>query len=524
MGVSDLTDPHAIQAAMDECDELGHEAFRRRYKAGPALRHFVIRRGEAYDSKAIVAAAHRFEFGEALTPDQFRGGATTVAPKLRELGFEVVEQRLAGEPEGVAQRAEPTEETIRRISGLVPSDLAGDVIAAVTALGGEAQRVEVVDGALGLRGWTEEELAVVSWYAGAARHYHLRTLADYAVTVCKDRGQLVDGTERGRWRLAEELTILRHPHARIFTAGVGVAGGPVDNTWRADDQAHLWFSQRSRQLSRGDHVFALAAGRGSVVLGLFEVLSAGVYRTQSNPWNPARWPWAVDVRAIASVPPEEATSAQTVTAPRATAQRIANREAQDALYATVTAHALGEMARIDGAQTERRINPTARAITERHARDFDPQHVPNPTASSAAILDLTETIALQEKARQGHHALLVSLHAGLLQMGWTGLEEIPAAIDLRGESPVAEAVIFEAKTIRAENEVSQCRSALAQLLEYRLEYGHANDALCLVVDSTVSQHRVELLERLGVGVIFAQADVLTGLNARGEVLLQGVGR
>src|SRR5436309_826224 len=81
-----------------------------------------------------------------------------------------------------------------RISRMVPSDLAADVVAATRALGGEAKRAHIIDEALRLGGWTEGELNVVSWYAGAARHFHLRTLADYAITNCANRGTLVPGT------------------------------------------------------------------------------------------------------------------------------------------------------------------------------------------------------------------------------------------------------------------------------------------------------------------------------------------
>src|SRR4051794_23729539 len=95
----------------------------------------------------------------------------------------------------------PTPETIQRINRMVPTDLAGDVLEAVRSLGGEAQRVDIIDRALEIGPWSDEELAVVSWYTGAARKYHLRTLADYAVTTCKERGELVPGTQRGRWRL-----------------------------------------------------------------------------------------------------------------------------------------------------------------------------------------------------------------------------------------------------------------------------------------------------------------------------------
>jgi 5-methylcytosine-specific restriction protein A len=49
-----------------------------------------MRAGVAYDSKAVTAAAHGYQFGVPLDPAEFSGGAATVEAKLRELGFEVV--------------------------------------------------------------------------------------------------------------------------------------------------------------------------------------------------------------------------------------------------------------------------------------------------------------------------------------------------------------------------------------------------------------------------------------------------
>src|SRR4051812_9084275 len=116
------------------------------------------------------------------------------------------------------------------------------------------------------------------------------------------------------------MAVAPHPFGRVFTAGVGVGGRPIDDAWRAEDQTHLWFKTKSTQVSRGDHVFALAAGRHSVVVGLFEVTSWGSERLPLPPWDPeGRWPWAIEVSALAGVAPREATSVPGVRAPRATA-------------------------------------------------------------------------------------------------------------------------------------------------------------------------------------------------------------
>src|SRR3954447_14189240 len=104
----------------------------------------------------------------------------------------------------------------------------------------EGQRVAIIDRALDIGGWSVDERAVVSWYTGAARKYHLRTLADYAVTVCRDRGDLVEGSAAGRWRVPAAADLRPHAYGRVFTVGVGVAGNPVDDSWSAAEQHHLW--------------------------------------------------------------------------------------------------------------------------------------------------------------------------------------------------------------------------------------------------------------------------------------------
>src|SRR4051794_21539182 len=141
---------------------------------------------------------------------------------------------------------------------------------------------------------------------------------------------------------------------------------------------------------------------------------------------------------------------------------------------------------------------------------------PAPAEAAASVLDPGELLGLREKARQGHHAVLARLHQGLTATGWRDLEEIPAAIDLRGTSPAAMRAIFEAETISDSNETSQCRAALAQLLEYRLDYGHPDDRVCVVVDAAPSPRRLEVLDRLGVAVVQADDHRLVALNEAGD--------
>jgi hypothetical protein len=65
------------------------------------------------------------------------------------------------------------------------------------------------------------------------------------------------------------------------------------------------------------------------------------------------------------------------------------------------------------------------------------------------------------------------------------------------------------------NETSQCRGALAQLLEYRLDYGHPDDQVVVVVDAAVRSRRSEILERLGLATLLATSDGLTSLTRPG---------
>ena len=134
------------------------------------------------------------------------------------------------------------------------------------------------------------------------------------------------------------------------------------------------------------------------------------------------------------------------------------------------------------------------------------------------MLERGEAFVRTERARQGHHALLVALHHALKERGWTHLV-FDRAVDLWGRSPTGTRVIFEAKTISAGNELARCRMGLAQLLEYREAYGAPEDAVCLVVDRTVSRTRAMILENLGVGLLEAGSGELHAANHPGTVIL-----
>ena len=94
MALGDLSSRDAIAQAIQEFDSLGRDRFLTKYKFGRARNYFLVRHGKHYDSKAVVGAAHGFQFGDPLLPKDFSGGKATVRPKLESLGYRVVAQQV----------------------------------------------------------------------------------------------------------------------------------------------------------------------------------------------------------------------------------------------------------------------------------------------------------------------------------------------------------------------------------------------------------------------------------------------
>jgi len=82
----------AILEAVEEFGRLGRPAFLASYGFSQARRYLLAWHGQLYDSKAIMGAAHGYEFPDQgpLGPADFSGGEATVKRKLEALGFEVV--------------------------------------------------------------------------------------------------------------------------------------------------------------------------------------------------------------------------------------------------------------------------------------------------------------------------------------------------------------------------------------------------------------------------------------------------
>lgn len=83
---ADLTDPNAVEAALDEFDRLGRSTFLDKYGYGEARDYFLVTDRGRYDSKAIFAAAYEAQHGVAVANDEISGGKSSAARRLQELG------------------------------------------------------------------------------------------------------------------------------------------------------------------------------------------------------------------------------------------------------------------------------------------------------------------------------------------------------------------------------------------------------------------------------------------------------
>ena len=92
LALSDLS-AGAVLQAIGEFDSLGRDAFLKKYGFGKSRGYFLSRDGKSYDSKAIAGAAHGNIGGSfvPLSAAEFSGGDKTVAKRLRDLGFTVLE-------------------------------------------------------------------------------------------------------------------------------------------------------------------------------------------------------------------------------------------------------------------------------------------------------------------------------------------------------------------------------------------------------------------------------------------------
>lgn len=89
MGPADVTSRDAVLRAMREYDELGRDAFLAKYGFSRSTKFVVSDDGREYDSKALLAAAHGFQYpDQGALPNNFSGGEQTTS-RLRTLGFTI---------------------------------------------------------------------------------------------------------------------------------------------------------------------------------------------------------------------------------------------------------------------------------------------------------------------------------------------------------------------------------------------------------------------------------------------------
>lgn len=124
--LSDLTDPLAVQAALNEFQRLGQDEFLKRHGFGKAS-GYLIRdpvSGQWADSKAIAGVAIGFQFpGDgSLRSSDFSGGADTVVRRLGLLGFET---RAMDSKAGQDWTAQEVELIVGDYLGMLLSELAG---------------------------------------------------------------------------------------------------------------------------------------------------------------------------------------------------------------------------------------------------------------------------------------------------------------------------------------------------------------------------------------------------------------
>jgi 5-methylcytosine-specific restriction protein A len=89
MSLADLT-ADAVREAIAEFDRLGRDAFLNTYGFAKTRGYFLVHNGQPYGSKAIAGVAHQYLPGRmAPKSDEFSGGDTAAASRLRDLGFEI---------------------------------------------------------------------------------------------------------------------------------------------------------------------------------------------------------------------------------------------------------------------------------------------------------------------------------------------------------------------------------------------------------------------------------------------------
>jgi len=90
MALFDDVKAEHVNLAIEEYDELGGDAFLRRYGFGRSKEYLLWDQGRSYDSKAILGVALRHAEGKPAAWSEFNDGVTGAAQVLTDLGFTVI--------------------------------------------------------------------------------------------------------------------------------------------------------------------------------------------------------------------------------------------------------------------------------------------------------------------------------------------------------------------------------------------------------------------------------------------------
>lgn len=130
--LSNLTSAAAVQAALDEYERLGKDAFLRKYGFREANNYLVRnpRTQGLADSKAIAGVALAYQYPESggLGPKAFSGGAVTVQRALERLGFEVVHQAGLASAAGSDWSPEEVAATVADYLSMLLAELSGQAV------------------------------------------------------------------------------------------------------------------------------------------------------------------------------------------------------------------------------------------------------------------------------------------------------------------------------------------------------------------------------------------------------------
>lgn len=89
VSLSRLSDPQAVQSAIEEFYRLGRESFRKAYRGGKSRDYVAVVDGDIIDSKPLAASAYRHQTNISITCRDFSGGEQTrnaLKPLLEKLG------------------------------------------------------------------------------------------------------------------------------------------------------------------------------------------------------------------------------------------------------------------------------------------------------------------------------------------------------------------------------------------------------------------------------------------------------